>query len=78
MSALRTKLDPENVDKLVYVQENMDRVRIPNWNFKLKEEDCYQPEDGEEEDDEPTGSGQSQSQSSNPPTQSQSHTQTRK
>ena len=35
VTAKRSKLDPENVNKLVYLRENLGKVKIESWCWKM-------------------------------------------
>ena len=37
MTAKRTKLMPESVDMLVYIQQNFDKLKIINWKLRSKD-----------------------------------------
>ena len=50
VSSNRMCLDPDNVDKLVYIKENLRRIKVRGFHYKLLEEETnYEPEEGEME-----------------------------
>ena len=57
VTAKRTKLMPENVDMLVYIQQNFDKVKITNWKLRSKDpldqkpKTSSQSQSGAEDDD---------------------------
>ena len=49
VSYKRSKLDPTNVDMLVYIHENIPRVKLGAWDLNLVHENALEPLTDEDE-----------------------------